>query len=157
MTAELRLQWLAIALIGGWLMFLLGPMLTPFVAAALLAYLCDPLADQLERRGLSRQNAVIVVFITLTLLLGALLLFLVPLLERQIGNLVNSLPRYITWVQHTAVPWLIAKLGLDPSLNEPGQMADQIAAVLKDHWQTAGGVATTVVASVILLAGKKCK
>lgn len=148
MTANLRLQLLALVLVAGWLIYLLGPVLTPFVAAALLAYLADPLADQLERKGLSRQNAVIIVVITLGLLLTAMLLFLVPMLERQIGKLINSLPRYVAWVRESALPWLVAKLGLDPELTRPGQLADQIADVVKENWRTAGGVAATIVAGV---------
>lgn len=148
MTANLRLQLLAIVLLVGWLIYLLGPVLTPFVAAALLAYLADPLADQLERKGLRRQNAVIIVVITLGLLLAAILLFLLPMLERQIGKLISSLPRYIAWVRESALPWLVTKLGLDPELLRPGQLADQIAEVVKENWRTAGGVAATVVAGV---------
>ena len=48
MPSENRNNWLiAIALTGG-LFYLLAPVLTPFVAAALLAYLGDPLADRLQ-------------------------------------------------------------------------------------------------------------
>ncbi len=46
MNTSLKINWLiAIALLG-WLMYLLAPVLTPFVAAALLAYIGDPLADR---------------------------------------------------------------------------------------------------------------
>ncbi len=45
---NLRTNWMiAIALVG-WLMWLLAPVLTPFIAAALLAYIADPLADRLQ-------------------------------------------------------------------------------------------------------------
>ena len=58
MAASLRTNWLiAIALVGG-LLYLLAPVLTPFVAAALLAYIGDPLADRLQRLRLPRTLAV---------------------------------------------------------------------------------------------------
>ena len=41
MTTELRLNWLIAIALGGWLILLLAPILTPFVAAALLAYVGD--------------------------------------------------------------------------------------------------------------------
>ena len=55
-----RLQWAAIALSGAcWLLWLLAPILTPFVFAAMLGWLGDPLVDRLERAGRSRNTAVI--------------------------------------------------------------------------------------------------
>ena len=49
-------QWRMLAAVGGfaWLLYLLGPVLAPFLTSALLAYLGDPLVDRLERRGLPR-------------------------------------------------------------------------------------------------------
>ena len=57
-------KWLALAstAFGGWLIFLLSPVLMPFVFAAILAYLGDPLTDKLETYRLSRTQSVIVVF-----------------------------------------------------------------------------------------------
>jgi predicted PurR-regulated permease PerM len=148
MSASLRMQFLTLLIVIGVLLYILGPVLTPFAMAALLAYLGDPLADQLERRGLSRQNAVLVVFVTMSLLLTAVLLILVPMLERQISKLITQLPKYVEWLKVTALPWIVAKLGLDSELAEPGQLGDQVANLLKQHWQSAGGLAATVMASV---------
>ena len=49
MKSDLRLNWLIAIGLTGWLMYLLAPILTPFVAAALLAYVGDPLADRLQK------------------------------------------------------------------------------------------------------------
>jgi hypothetical protein len=46
---------------AGALLYLLAPVLTPFLVAALLAYVTDPLADRLEALGLSRTMAVVIV------------------------------------------------------------------------------------------------
>ena len=63
MKTDLRINWLiAIALAGG-LIYLLTPILTPFVAAALLAYVGDPMADRLQRLKLPRTLAVVAVFL----------------------------------------------------------------------------------------------
>jgi predicted PurR-regulated permease PerM len=54
---------LIVFVITGVLLFLLGPILSPFLAGALLAYLFDPLADRLEESGLTRTSSVIVVLV----------------------------------------------------------------------------------------------
>lgn len=59
--ARLRF-WLLVAAISAGLLYLLAPVLTPFLFAALLAYLGDPLIDRLETRGFSRTGAVAYVF-----------------------------------------------------------------------------------------------
>ena len=45
-----RLQWTVVALLAGWLLWLLAPVLSPFVFAAILGWLGDPLVDRIERR-----------------------------------------------------------------------------------------------------------
>ena len=77
--------WLVMALVAGLLLWLLGPVLTPFLAGALLAYLGDPLVDRLERLGrgrwrLGRAGAVALLFVLLTIALALALLLLVPML-----------------------------------------------------------------------------
>ena len=51
MRTDLRINWLIAIALTGWVMYLLAPVLTPFIAAGLLAYIGDPLADRLETRG----------------------------------------------------------------------------------------------------------
>ena len=88
-----RVQWAALALGVLWVVWLLAPILSPFVFAALLGWLGDPLVDRLERRGYKRNNAVILVFSAMSLVLLLALVILVPLLEQQLVTLVESLPR----------------------------------------------------------------
>jgi predicted PurR-regulated permease PerM len=141
--------WLLTVLIAGGLIYLLAPVLTPFVVAALLAYLADPLVDRMERwsikgHALGRTGAVVLVFVALMMILVLVLLWLVPMLERQIGRLINELPRYFQWFQDTALPWVTERLGLETPALDGGQ----VATLLGEHWRTAGGVATTVLSSV---------
>ena len=83
-----RLQWGAISLAAVWLLWLLGPVLTPFVLAALLGWLGDPLVDRLERAGRSRDVAVTLVFMLMTLLLVLAVALLAPMIERQVMTMV---------------------------------------------------------------------
>lgn len=134
--------WLAMALVAGLLLWLLGPVLTPFLAGALLAYLGDPLVDRLERLGggrwrLGRTGAVALAFALLALVLTAALLLLVPMLERQVLRLVDSLPGWLAWFQETALPWLGARLGIELG----GDGLPDLSELAREHWQSAGGVA----------------
>nr|WP_255682989.1 AI-2E family transporter [Dyella sp. 2HG41-7] len=131
---------LAIIVAIGLLVWLLAPVLMPFAVAAMLAYLGDPLANRLERLGLGRSLAVSIVFVVLILVIAAALLLLVPLIVRQIENLVLNFPRYVEWAKDTALPWLQAKLHLDPKAFD----TDRLMAQIKEHIGSIGSVIGTL-------------
>jgi predicted PurR-regulated permease PerM len=140
-----RLQWAAVALLVGVLLWLLAPVLSPFAFAALLGWLGDPLVDRLEARGYKRNNAVILVFSAMLLLLAIALVLLVPLLEQQIVTLVESLPRYRDWFVGTALPWIEHRTGLQIlSWLDP----QSLFMLIREHWERAGGIAATVLGYV---------
>ena len=146
MTPQITLRWqlLVLALVIAAVIWLLAPVLTPFVAAAMFAYLFDPLATWLQRRGLGRSLAVTIVFVALTLLLIIVLLLLIPYLERQIAAFFKQLPAWINWFRDVAVPWLNSKFNTDMELPD----TQQLASIVQEHWQAAGGAAATVVSQV---------
>ena len=148
-----RLWLLSVLLFTGWLLYLLSPILTPFVLSALLAYLGDPLADRLEARGLNRTLAVALVFSILFLLLMVLLLLLIPRIEAQISQLLQKLPDYFAWLRGTALPYLQSILPGDSQ----GLDLDLLQETLRKHWRDAGGLAaglwTSVSGSGIALLG----
>lgn len=126
------------------LLYLLAPVLTPFLVAAALAYLGDPLVDKLEARRLSRSAAVIVVFSGLIIVLFMVFAFLVPLLQQELAAFINKLPSYIDWLQGTALPWVKAQLSLDvPSLN-----LDSLKQAIRAQWQSVGDIAAGMMGSV---------
>lgn len=140
-----RLQWAALGVGVLWLVWLLAPILSPFVFAALLGWLGDPLVDQLQRAGRGRNTAVIMVFSAMSLLFILALILLVPLLERQILTLMESLPRYRDWFIGIALPWLEQRTGLQIlAWLDPGRLF----TLLREHWEAAGGFATTVLGYV---------
>lgn len=139
-------KWQLLALVGGvgLVVYVLAPVLTPFAVAALLAYLGDPLCDQLEKRGFSRTAAVVMVFLAMTLSMVAVVLFLVPLMERQIALLFETLPAMLSWIEQQALPWVETTLGLEPELLRVEYLIEQ----LRQHWQQAGGIAKTVITGI---------
>ena len=140
-----RVQWTALGLGALWIVWLLAPILSPFVFAALLGWLGDPMVDRLQARGLSRNTAVILVFSTMTLLLVIAAVLMIPLLEQQIVTLVDSLPRYRDWFVQVALPWVEHRTGLQIlSWLDP----ERLFQLIREHWQSAGGVAATVLGYV---------
>ncbi len=142
MTGSQRWLMLSILAAAAVLMYLLAPVLTPFLAGALLAYMGDPLVDRLEERKLPRTGAVTVVFVGLSVLGLAMLLFLVPLLEQQVAALVRRLPSYLAWVQGHAYPALGSLIGGEAG-QEPG--LDQLKQIIAEQWQQAGGLVVGLV------------
>lgn len=135
-----RWQLLAIVAVIAYLFWLLAPVMMPFAIAAMLAYLGDPLADRLERFGMGRTLAVSIVFIVLLLVVVGAVLLLIPLVSRQVENLITNLPHYGDWAQNTALPWVQAKLHLDPNTFD----TDRLVAAIKAHIGSIGGVAGVV-------------
>jgi len=140
-----RLQWGLLLFALGWLVWLLGPVLTPFVIAALLGWLGDPLVDRLEASGRSRNTAVVLVFTAMLLLVVLALVILVPMVVDQVRTLVDSLPGYRDWLLQTALPWLEARSGIDI-----GAWLDPTRALefFREHSERATGIATTALGVV---------
>lgn len=140
-----RMQWAALALGVVWMVWLLAPILSPFVFAALLGWLGDPMVDRLQARRMQRNTAVVLVFSVMTLVLTIVAILLVPLLEQQLVTLVESLPNYRDWFVQTALPWIERRTGLQIlSWLDP----ERLFQLIREHWQSAGGMAATVLGYV---------
>ena len=139
-------RWQILAIVGviGFLLWLLAPVLMPFAVAAMFAYLGDPLADRLERIGLGRTLAVSIVFFFIAIVAISALLLLIPLISHQVDNLVQNFPHYLAWVRDTALPWVQHKLRLDPDVFD----TDRLVQTIKEHMDSIGGVATTVLGKI---------
>lgn len=134
----------AVALAVVVLLYLLAPILTPFVIAAMLAYVMDPLADRLERWRLSRTMAVVVIFVLLAALLALLLVVLVPILQRELHAMAQAMPAAIDWVQYTVLPWVQQTLGIDTGSWD----LEYLKQLLSQHWQQVGGWAGNIFTSL---------
>jgi predicted PurR-regulated permease PerM len=94
--AKRQLQFWGIGLAIFVLVFwLLGSTLLPFLMGAALAYFLDPLADRMERLGLSRTLATAVIAVSAILVFVLILVLVVPALIEQIQGLVAAMPDYI--------------------------------------------------------------
>jgi predicted PurR-regulated permease PerM len=73
-------------------LWLLGDVILPFLVGGAIAYFLDPLADRLERLGLGRTMATILIFIVLVLVVVLAALIVIPTLVQQTTDLVQSAP-----------------------------------------------------------------
>lgn len=88
------------------LLYLLSGVLLPFVAGMAIAYFLDPLADRLERAGLSRMAATSVITAMFFLALVLILVILVPLLEDQVVAFAQKVPGYMDVLNDRIQPYL---------------------------------------------------
>lgn len=96
MTSGQRFRiWLTSLAVFLVILYVLRGVLLPFVAGMAVAYFLDPLADRLERGGLSRTMATTVITAGFFVVVVILLLLLVPILQDQIVAFVQRVPGYI--------------------------------------------------------------
>ena len=129
-------------------MWVLGPILMPFVVGAILAYVGDPIVDWLERRGFSRTWGVVLVFATISLLIALLILLIAPMIQAQAIALFQAAPEAMRWVQDVGLP----KLGITVPDNLRLD-ANYIRRWIGEHWQDAQGAAGVVAKSGLALLG----
>jgi predicted PurR-regulated permease PerM len=141
-------NWLTLVLVagGGWLVYLLAPVITPFAVSAMLAYLGDPLVDRLERASVKiwkvgRSLAVTVVFTLILTVLVLLLVIIIPMLVEQIRLLVERFPQWIDWFSATALPWLAGQAGLEMKGFDPAQFS----GMLQEYWKEISTAAFNVI------------
>lgn len=142
MKADNRSSWLIAVALTGWLLYLLAPVLTPFVASALLAYIGDPLADRLQRLRMPRSIAVICVFLLTFLFIALLVMLVVPLVRTQIGALLDALPAIVAQIEQVWLPRIEEFLG-----TAPGEDVG-FAAFLARYSDMAGDWGKTILVSV---------
>lgn len=143
--------WIAALLLAGWLLYLLHPVLPPFLAGILIAYIGDPLVDRLEAWRFSRTWAVIAVFALFSLLLLIALLVLVPMLGRQLMHLYQLLPQLLDWLQQVALPWVQFRLGLPEGFWHFDQLRDNLSGHLGKTTDLLGMVLAQATASSLAL------
>jgi predicted PurR-regulated permease PerM len=142
MSVDRQTNWLIAVALTGWLLYLLAPVLTPFIAAALLAYIGDPLADRLQRFKLPRTLAVVVVFLLTFTVLVLLVVLVGPLIRTQVSALLAALPGLLIQVEQVWLPSVSAWLNIETG-DDVG-----IGAFLANYSEMAGTWGAKVLVSV---------
>ena len=140
-------------------LWLLSPILLPFIAGLVLAYFLDPVADALERLGLPRLVATAAILLLSILLLVLIGLLVVPVLGDQIvkftGDLPSLMQSLLARFNDVAPQWIkdtIAKSGTDiqGSISDiAGKAAGWTATLLASIW--SGGMALVNILSLLVV------
>lgn len=73
--------------------------LLPFILAVLVSYLLNPMISRLERKGLPRIAAIIIVYSILTGLITGAIIYVVPVVTREVTQFGETVPIYIAEIQ----------------------------------------------------------
>ncbi|WP_089604798.1 chloramphenicol efflux transporter CxpE [Acinetobacter piscicola] len=114
-----------------WVLYLLKPVVIPFIAAFLVAYLFSPVVEKLSK-FLPRWLSIAIVFIGIGVVLTWAIWFVVPLVWKQLIYARDSIPAGIHWINSTFLPWVshsfnVERMELD---------TDQISQVVMEYVQT---------------------
>ena len=135
--------WIGLGLLLLWLLAVLSPILSPFMLAAILAYICNPLVERMTRAGLPRLAAVIAVLLLLGGIVTALLLILLPLLVEEAGIVAERLPAAAKLAGDNLLPWLREHYGIRIRLD-----AETLRRLAVDNWESLRALAPRLLESL---------
>jgi predicted PurR-regulated permease PerM len=154
------LMWAAVAALLVWALIALGPVLTPFVAAAMLSYVLEPGVEWLVARRIPRAAAVCAVMVLALLGILAVILVLVPIVQVEAAQIRERFPALVALITEQLLPWLKQRFGIDPHLDPAALRAwltrqlassgDDLAALLFDYARS-GWAATLQVLGMVFL------
>jgi predicted PurR-regulated permease PerM len=162
-TPKRALAWAAIAAVTFLALWLLGPVLTPFVVAAVLAYALTPLVnkiDGLAKGRMPRVVAVVLVEVLFVLTMLSLLLLIVPILAKELPLMREQLPLLANQFNAWLSPWL-AQYGFNFSLDVANIKSftfkylnanfENTFGSVMSSLKLGGSVALTVVGNLVLI------
>ena len=151
--------WAAIFAFIFLVLWLLGDVLLPFVGGVIIAYLCNPLTNRLERWGVPRWIGALIVVTLIVLVVVLLLLLIVPVVGVQVAGFIKDVPDYVRRLQELindpSRPWLSGFIGehlagLDQSAGDLLSKAAAVgAAFLGKVW--SGGAALVSLFSLLII------
>ncbi|MBP1804777.1 AI-2E family transporter [Rubellimicrobium aerolatum] len=124
--------WGVVALVLFLLLWFLGDVLLPFVLGAILAYLLDPLADRLERAGVRRVWAVVLITLSAIVAMVVAVLLIIPTLVGQATALVEVAPQLGEQLSARLLLWF-------PELADESSVLRQQVTEIAQGLQARGG------------------
>ncbi len=130
--AQRFLPWLGLAFLL-WLLYLLGPILSPFLIAGVLAYLGNPLVTRLQRWHIGRSVGTTLVFLLAIFLVVAIVIALLPVVRAQTLIAINYIRQYAELLQSQWLPEISQRFGIPLDSQTLTAYASKNASKLT-HW-----------------------
>ena len=109
---EIRAEWFLIFAVGMGFLYLAKSVLVPLLIALLLAYAFDPVVGFLERKGVPRWLAILLIFLLILGVIFLFLFFVVPIVQAQIARAVERLPAYLEYTREKPFPYIEETFGV---------------------------------------------
>ena len=135
--------WIGVGLLFLWLLAALSPILAPFMLAAVLAYICNPLVERMTRVGVPRLAAVIAILLLFGGMVAGLLLILLPLLVEEARIIAERLPDAAALASERMLPWLREHYGIKLRLD-----AETLRRLAVDNWESLRVIAQRLLESL---------
>lgn len=87
--------------------YVLRSVLLPFVAGIIIGYLLDPPVSKVEKWGLSRSWATVLIMVLVVLIMFPLLILLISVIDEQLGYFISSVPNYLSSLFKKAEPLFV--------------------------------------------------
>ncbi|MGI4814449.1 MAG: AI-2E family transporter [Janthinobacterium lividum] len=154
------LIWTVIAFAFGILLWLLSPVLTPFLLGAILAYILQPGVSWLARHRVPRAIGALLMMLVLVVVLTFLVLLILFVVQREGPQVKLQIPLLLTRLQLTLAPKLAA-LGFPVNLDftsirtfiteQFSDSANTIASTVFHSLRTSGSLAIEVIGNLVLV------
>ena len=115
-----------------WVLYLLKPVVIPFVVAFFMAYLFSPLVEQFCKVGLPRWLSISLVFIGIGIALTLAVWYIIPLVWKQLMIARDSIPVGINWINSTFLPWVSSTFNIEEMEIDTSHMS----SIVMDYVQT---------------------
>lgn len=117
-----------------WILYLLKPVVLPFIGAFLIAYLFSPLVNYLHAWRLPRWLAISVVFVGIGILITLAIWYVVPLIWKQLIYSRDSIPAGIHWLNSTFLPWVSHTFNVERMEIDTEQMSTVIMEYIQTNY-----------------------
>jgi predicted PurR-regulated permease PerM len=150
--------WVAALVLFVLVLWLLSEILLPFFAGLAIAYLLTPLTDRLERAGVNRLAAAIMIITLVVLAFVYMILLVAPIISGQLASFIDNIPGYVTRLQSLLTdpsrPWVQKLMGAGLGADKPiGDLVTQgvgwLTAFLRSLW--SGGRAVVSLFSLVVV------
>ncbi len=152
--------WLALGLGFLVLLYFLSPIITPFLMAGILAYICNPMVGWLARHRVPRSAGALIAIVLVAGVIVLFVLIVVPLFTKEIRLLSDRIPEFLNAMETRLVPWLkqrfCVELQLDPAsvrqyITDTLQGTEGLTAKVLGSLRVGGATLIGFIINVLLL------